>query len=154
MRRKDREIREISEILKVVDECKVCRIGLWDGKNVYMVPMNFGYVYEEDTLVLYFHGAKKGRKYEIIEDNPNVGFEMDCGHDLIAADRACEYGYRFASVVGNGRAETVSDIEEKKRALTLLMKQQTGGDFTFDDRQASAVQVLKITAKEFACKKH
>ena len=154
MRRKDREVTEISEILKVIDECKICRLGFWDGENVYMVPMNFGYEYEEERLIFYFHGAKSGRKYDIIANNPEVGFEMDCGHDLIVADSACEYGYRFASVMGNGRAELVSDIEEKKKALRLLMTRQTGGTFVFDERQASAVNVIKVTVEEFTCKKH
>lgn len=154
MRRKDREVSEISEILKVIDECKICRVGFWDSENVYMVPMNFGYEYEEEYLVFYFHGAKSGRKYDIIADNPNVGFEMDCGHDLIVGDSACEYSYRFASVIGNGSAEVVSDIGEKKKALALIMKQQTGGTFTFDDKQAAAVNVWKVTTREFTCKKY
>lgn len=154
MRRKDREVVDIAEVLKVIEECKVCRLGLWDGKSVYMVPMNFGYEYEKGTLVFYFHGARSGRKYEIIGDNPNVGFEMDCEHDLIVADTACEYGYHFASVMGNGRAEVVTDSEEKKKALSLIMRQQTGGDFVFEDRQALAVNILKVTAENFTCKKH
>ena len=35
-------------------------------RQVYMVPMNFGYEYKEEYLVFYFHGAKSGRKYDII----------------------------------------------------------------------------------------
>ena len=53
----------------------------------------------------------------------------------------------------NGTAEIVTDIEEKKEALSVLMRHQTGKHFSFDDRQAACVTVLKVTAKEYTCKR-
>ena len=43
MRRSDREIRDITEILAVIDRCKVCRLGFQDTNGVYIIPLNFGY---------------------------------------------------------------------------------------------------------------
>ena len=153
MRRTDREVTDIEEIWDVIDNCKICRLGLQDKGRVYIVPMNFGYCHEADELTLYFHGAHTGHKYDVIAQNSEAGFEMDCGHELIAAESACGYGYKFASVVGNGRAEIVTDSGEKKKALSLLMKQQTGKDFSFQDKQAETVTILKVTAHNFTCKK-
>lgn len=153
MRRSDREVTNPEEILNIIDKCMVCRLGLWDGEKVYLVPMNFGYTCEDGVLNLYFHGADSGRKYDILSVHPQVGFEMDCEHGLDAGDAACSYGYYFASVVGNGVAEIVTDKEEKKKALSVLMQHQTGNQFSFDDRQAAAVTVLKVTAKEYSCKR-
>lgn len=154
MRRAEREVIKPEEILSVIDKCMVCRLGLWDGEKVYIVPMNFGHTFENGVLNLYFHGAGQGRKYEILSKYPQVAFEMDCGHGLDAGgDIACTYGYYFASVVGSGTAEIVTDKEEKKKALSVLMEHQTGRNFNFDDRQAASVTVLKVTAEEYSCKR-
>ncbi|XCP83668.1 pyridoxamine 5'-phosphate oxidase family protein [Roseburia hominis] len=152
MRRKDREICDIQEILKIVDHCKVCRIGLCDEGKVYIVPVNFGYQFRNEKLVLYMHGAKAGYKYEVMEKNPQVGFEMDCEHELLEAEAACGYGYCFASIIGNGVAELVTDMEEKKEALALLMRQQTGKDFSFGEKEADSVTVWKVTSETFTAK--
>lgn len=153
MRRTDKEITEIEAILDVIRQCRVCRIGMMSDRGVYIVPMNFGYTYEKGELSFYFHGAKEGLKYDILATNSEVGFELDCEYGLDEGNTACEYGYRFASVIGNGTAEIVSDPEEKKNGLTLLMEHQTGRAFTFNDKQAAGVTVLKMKATEFTCKK-
>ena len=33
-------------------------------RDRYIVPLNFGYTYEEDVLKLYFHSAGEGRKVD------------------------------------------------------------------------------------------
>ena len=43
-------------------------------------------------------------------------------------------------------------MEEKEKALSLLMKQQTGKDFTFDEKLVSIVNVIRIDVKEFTAK--
>ena len=43
MRRKDREVTNISDILKIVDTAKVLRLGLFDGDYPYIVPLHCGY---------------------------------------------------------------------------------------------------------------
>ena len=154
MRRKDREVTNLEDRLAVLDECKVCRIALRDEQGLYIVPMNFGYQYENGCLTLYFHSAKSGRKINALEKNNAVAFEMDCGHRLMEADEPCRYSYSFASVIGNGTASLVWDGEEKKRALSLLMKHQTGRDFVFDNRMADAVTVFKISVSTFSAKRH
>ena len=54
--------------------------------------------------------------------------------------------------MGKGTATIVEDVEEKKQAMTLLMKTQTGKDFTFEDRLVSIVAVVRIDAAEFTAK--
>ena len=57
MRRSDRMITDREEIVDVLDSCKVFRMAVHDEEGVYIVPLNFGYTYEEDVLKLYFHSA-------------------------------------------------------------------------------------------------
>ena len=152
MRRKDREIKDINELLHIIDQCKVCRIAMQDEAGLYIVPMNFGYSYENKQLTLYFHSAKEGRKIEALKANSDICFEMDCGHKLITGDMACNYSYSYKSIIGYGKVSFVDDLEEKKHALTVLMKHQTGQDFEFNEKMTSKVCVFKITVTEFTGK--
>ncbi|ABN51460.1 MAG TPA: pyridoxamine 5'-phosphate oxidase family protein [Hungateiclostridium thermocellum] len=154
LRRKDREVTEIKELIQIIDQCKVCRIAIQDSAGLYIVPMNFGYAYENNQLVLFFHSAKDGRKVRALKENSDVCFEMDCEHRLITGDTACQYSYSFKSIIGNGKVVFIDDAEEKKAALSALMKHQTGKDFSFDDKMIDSVLVFKIIVHEFTGKYH
>ena len=43
MRRSEREITNRTEIDAIIRSCQVCRVGLADGIEPYIVPMSFGY---------------------------------------------------------------------------------------------------------------
>ena len=36
---------------------KLLRIAFYDNGDIYIVPVNYGYIYENDKFVFYFHGA-------------------------------------------------------------------------------------------------
>lgn len=153
MRRKDREVKEIQEMQKIIDSCKVCRIAMQDKDGLYIVPMNFGYSFENGILQLYFHSAKEGRKIEAFKENSDICFEMDCEHRLIdGGDNACKYSYAYRSIIGNGRVVFIEEPEEKKLALSALMRHQTGRDFEITDKMTEGVSLFKILASEFSGK--
>ncbi|MBF7095703.1 pyridoxamine 5'-phosphate oxidase family protein [Alkalibacter mobilis] len=154
MRRKDREVFEISELLQIIDQCKICRIAMQDSDGLYIVPMNFGYQYKDDKLILFFHSAREGRKISALEKENHVCFEMDCEHALVKADTACQHSFSFKSCVGFGKASFIVDVEEKKTALSSLMKHQTGLNFMIDDKMLDGVSVFKIMVENFTGKFH
>ena len=153
MRRKDREITDIEEILQIVDTAKILHLGLFDGAYPYVVPLHYGYEYAEGKLIFYAHSAAEGHKLDLIREDPHVCAELECNVELISGgDIACKYGSTFASVIGRGTAELVPDEAEKIRGLTLLMKHQTGRDFAFDSAMAAPVEVIRITLSDFSAK--
>lgn len=155
MRRKDREVTEASELMEIIDSCKVCRLGIMDGQGVYIVPMNFGYEAAMGELCLYFHSAPEGRKITALLARPEVSFEMDCGQRLMGTgDLACVYGSAFHSVTGRGKVEFLTEPEEKRHALSCLMRHQAGRDFLFTDEMTRAVTVFKITVTEMSGKQN
>ena len=99
MRRKDREVTDLGAIGRIIGDCKVLRLGMVDGRRPYVVPMNFGFDLRGGVLELYGHSAPEGRKVEILRRNPEVCFEMDCGHKLVEATAACGYGFAYSSVI-------------------------------------------------------
>ena len=153
MTKREREITDIQEILAILDKCKVVHIGLVDKDQPYIVPMNYGYTYENGQLILYLHGAKKGYKYDLIQANPKVCFEMECDTMPFEGKVACQYGMVYSSVMGKGTAEIVENVEEKIEAMAILMKTQTGKDFSFNEQLVSIVNVIKIRVTEFTAKK-
>ncbi len=153
MRRRELEVTDQNEILSVLDECKVLYLGLADGEQPYVVPMNYGYTYENETLILYLHGAKEGYKYDVIRGNQKVSFAMACNVEPFEGKVACQYGMTYFSVMGKGVAEITEDVEEKIKALSILMKTQTDKDFEFNDKLVSIVNVIKITVDTFSAKK-
>lgn len=153
MKRRDREIETREEMQYVLDTCKVIRIAMYDKDGIYILPMNFGYIYEGEKLVFYLHAALEGKKLDLLRENQKVGFELDCDHELIEGRVACQYGFRYASIVGQGNADIVEDPQEKIKALSILMKCQTGKEFEFNERLVSIVSVIKVTAEEYSGKR-
>ncbi|MDR3311617.1 MAG: pyridoxamine 5'-phosphate oxidase family protein [Spirochaetaceae bacterium] len=158
MRRSDREITDIPAILGIISECAVCRLGMALNNMPYVVPLNFGWVYEDQELSLYFHGAREGHKLDILRQNPEVCVEMDTGHQLIPGDTAGKYGYAYRSVIGFGTVEFVGDAAEKVRGLTALMHHQTGrdgndgGHWQFSPADLDRVCVYKARLRSFTAK--
>ena len=155
MRRADREVKDIHEILQIVDRAKILRLGLMDEEYPYIVPMHYGYEYAEDSreLLFYLHGAKEGRKLDLIRKDPKACIELDCDIELISGgDEPCKYGSAYASVIGRGRVEVVEEEREKIKGLRLLMKNQTGREFEINGRMAASVAVLKVRLSEFTAK--
>lgn len=154
MRRKDREVTDINELLDIIQECRICHLGMQDDKGIYIVPLNYGFEYVENQLNLYFHSAKVGRKIDALKLNPNVCIEMDCDHRLIEGDKACDYSFGFKSIIGNGQASFVEDYNEKLKGLQLLMRHETMKEFEFDAKMVNMVAVMKVVVQEFSGKYH
>lgn len=154
MRRKDREITDNKEILSIIDRCESMTISLLDGDKPYLLPMNFGYEYENEKLVFYFHSAKQGKKLDIIKENNNIWFSMDCSHELVAAEYPCAFTMYYESVIGNGKVFILEDTEEKIKALKLIMKNYTNGkEYDFEEKHTNAITALKIEVSEYTAKR-
>ena len=150
--KRERQVTDKAQILHILDTAKVLNLGLSVNDEPYVVPMNYGYTMEDGKLTLYLHSAVKGKKLDMIQANPRVFFSMDCDRMPFEGRVACQYGLVYSSIMGSGTATLVDDVEEKKRAMSILMKTQTGGDFTFEDRLVTIVTVIRIDVAEYTAK--
>ena len=146
------KITEPEEIARILNTAKVLHMGLAVDNEPYVIPMNYGYVLEDGKLTLYLHSAVKGRKLDMIRANSKVSFSIDCDRMPFEGRVACQYGLVYSSVMGKGTATIVEDVEEKKQAMSILMKTQTGKDFTFNERLVSIVAVIRIDVAEYTAK--
>jgi nitroimidazol reductase NimA-like FMN-containing flavoprotein (pyridoxamine 5'-phosphate oxidase superfamily) len=140
MRRAEREIKDRQTIDEILRQATVCRLGLCDDGMPYVVPLNFGY----DGERLYFHSAREGRKMEVLKANPNVCFEVDVDHELVPTETACDWGTKFRSVIGFGKAWLVEDPEGKKQALDVILGHYSDGYYEYTEEALAKVAVIRI----------
>ena len=152
MTKRERQVTDPQQIREILDTAQVVHLGLCVNNEPYVVPMNYGYTMEDGKLIVYLHSALRGKKLDMIRANPKVFFEMDCDRKPFEGNLPCQYGLSYSSLMGRGTAHIVEDVEEKKKAMSILMKTQTDKDFSFEDRLVSIVTVIRIDAAEYTAK--
>jgi len=140
MRRKEKEITEASAIEAIIKKSLVCRLALSEANFPYIVPLSFGY----RDKILYFHGPLKGKKIDIIRKNQNICFEFDINTEIVKAEDACHWSMKYQSVIGFGKAVLLEDLDEKRKALDIIMSQYSDGTFQFDDAILKKTLVIKV----------
>ena len=153
MRRKDREITDSLVIEDFIAKEQIIRIAFYDNGDIYIVPVNYGFINDNGKYIFYFHGAKAGRKYELTKSSPKVGFEVDGNYELIEADKACSFSAKFQSVIGTGVLSIVEDKDEKIQGLNTIMKQTTlKSGWSYNDSMLNGVAVFKLDVEKMSCK--
>ena len=149
MRRKEREVKDKTEIERIIQKALVCRVALADGDSPYVVPVCFGF---KDGAI-YFHSTPEGKKIEILRKNNKVCFEMDIDTKVIEGEKGCEWGIQYASVIGYGIASFVEDLEEKKHALRVLLRHYSDKTYEFPEPSLDKVTIVKIRVESMTGKK-
>ena len=121
MRRQDREIKDPSVILDIINSLPIGHLAMNDAGKPYGVTMNYLSELDADrNAVLYFHSAKEGRKADILARDPHVYFfaERDDGPKVIVRPNGNKSVTNlYVSVAGEGVMERVEDTAEKRRVL-------------------------------------
>lgn len=117
MRRKAQEIKDKKILEKILQSCDVLRLAMVDGDNPYIVPLNYGY----KNNCLYVHGAKVGKKIDLLKINNKVAFEVEDKAEIVKGINACDWTTNYRSVVGQGEVDLIDDYDEKISALNIIM---------------------------------
>lgn len=151
MRRKDKEITDPEIIRSILEQAEICRLGLVDKDEAYIVPVNFAY----HNHHIYFHTARNGRKMELLKANPKISFELESHASIVSGPNPCDWTARYRSVMGKGIAVIDENTENKKAALDLIMKKYgwNSVELKYDESLLSrmcvvAVNILEITGKQ------
>jgi len=84
----------------------VGRIGCYDGKEVYVVPVT--YVYHKGCI--YAH-SKEGRKIKVMRKNPEVCFQVDAMDNMA----------NWRSVIAWGKYEELNGEKSQKEGMKILI---------------------------------
>jgi hypothetical protein len=98
------------------------------------------YAYDESTNAIYFHTADQGRTPETIKQNDKACFTVSEMERLLPAGEASEFSVEYASVMVFGRAEMLTDNDQRIYGLQLLMDKyfphlKPGIDYPFIDTE-------------------
>ncbi|MEQ8176039.1 MAG: pyridoxamine 5'-phosphate oxidase family protein [Syntrophomonadaceae bacterium] len=150
MRRKDKEVAEPEIVQYILEQAPAIRIAMCDEHMPYIVAMNFGW----EPGRIYLHSAMEGRKISILERNSRVAFQTDLNTEIIAGESPCNWGAKYLSLIGSGRACFIETPEEKKHALDLIMSKYSGaGDFAYPSSTLDKTCVIRIDIAEMTGKK-
>ncbi len=140
MRRSDRELTDRADIDDVINRARICHLALCKNSVPYVVPMNYGYA----DGCLYFHSAIEGRKIDILRSNNTVSFAIYVDERLATSDVACKWSTRYKSVIGEGKAFLVEELQKKEAAMAIIMRHYSDQEFTFDPVQLNKAVIIKV----------
>lgn len=141
------ELTDRAVIDDIIDRCPYCMLGLTDGEGLpYVLPMNFAR--EGDHV--YLHSGNEGKKVELLEAEPVACLTFCDGAELVWMHRemACSYSMKSRSVIVRGKVSAITDPDEKRRALMLLMRHFTREPLRMSDVAVRGVRVWRVEAEE------
>ena len=133
MRRKDREITDLSEIFGILNRCDTVRIAM---QGPYVVPVSFGAELVDGKVAVYFHCAREGLKIDLLKANPKVCVEGD----IFIRTEPTDHGIttRYESVIGFGTCRFLEEKAEIIHALKVLTEH-----YGYDDYDLAHCRALK-----------
>jgi nitroimidazol reductase NimA-like FMN-containing flavoprotein (pyridoxamine 5'-phosphate oxidase superfamily) len=145
-RRKDKEISDQSLLKKILRTAKYVTIALSMGNQPYLVSLSHGY--DEKRNCLYFHCASEGKKLQYLGSNNNVWGQalLDYGY----SEGKCTHLY--ASVHFTGRVTMLKSLDEKREALTCMIRQiDKNPETLIKDLQPERLQNTVVGRIDVAC---
>lgn len=153
MRRKDRQIKDVAEMNKIINASRVCWVAMARKNNPYIVPMNFGF---KDQCI-YLHSVGEGLKIDILKEFPRVCIAFGQNIELLPASIVCESDMKYQSVLVFGEAEIITDEDKKKEALNVIVKQyyknKTKDEVKYSNKSFKEVVIIKIQIEKMTGKK-
>ena len=119
-----------------------------DEGQPYVVPASFGY--EDGTL--YFHSSVEGKKVDILRKNNAVCVEFDVDQEITQAESACNWGVKYRSVIGFGRAFFIEGVEEKQRALDIIVAHYGGDPQDYPKATLRKMAVVRVEIQDATAK--
>ena len=102
--------------LAVLRGQKYLSLAMARDNQPYLVSLN--YAFDEQEECFFVHSAPEGRKLEFMRHNPHVWGQVI--EDLGYVTGQCSHAYR--SVMFEAQAHFVEDLEQKRRALALMIE--------------------------------
>lgn len=152
VRRQNRILQDENRIYELLNigEYGFLSLGTSDNGYAYGVPIS--YVYDEETNSLYFHCAPEGQKLDEMRRNNKVSFCVVGKTSPVAS----QFTTLYESVMIFGKACLDLDVEEKRKALRLLVKKYSQGyedlgekymDKSWNRTFCFKIEIEHITAK-------
>ena len=161
MRRNEFAITDQETIHALLNECEYGTLSLIDNNVPYGIPLNF--VWWEEGVA--FHGAKEGKKIELIAQNPHASLSIVKPYALLPSyfsetTSACPASQLYASIIMQGIITIIDTNEQKASALNALMEklqpekryETISAEKPMYKKRIEEIMILKLTPKSISCK--
>lgn len=135
-----------------MENAEVCHLALNSEDFPYIIPLNFGMQTENGKIVLYFHGAEEGTKYDLIAKDNRASFEMLQTGRLITEEETGNCTMEYESVIGQGHIFFVPE-EEKNTALRILMAHYHKEAFAYNEKMVPRTTLFKLVVEHISGKR-
>ncbi|MFM9903287.1 MAG: pyridoxamine 5'-phosphate oxidase family protein [Pyrinomonadaceae bacterium] len=136
----------------ILDEAFICHVGFAVDGQPYVIPTGFARVGED----LYIHGSAASRMLRELSKGIDVCVTVTLLDGLVLARSAFNHSMNYRSVVILGRAEFVSDADEKYAALKTLTEHFVPGRWEDvrwpTELELKATTVLRLPIAEASAK--
>ncbi len=136
IRRKEKAITDRNEMISLLKAAKYVTIAMCDKNMPYLVTLSHGY--DQERNCIYFHCAQEGKKIDILQKNNRIWGQALVDYGYIQG--ACDHFY--ATVQFSGEVEIITDVDEKRLALMVMISQL--------EEEPAKVAEKQITKKSLA----
>jgi nitroimidazol reductase NimA-like FMN-containing flavoprotein (pyridoxamine 5'-phosphate oxidase superfamily) len=139
---------ELEQVESVLQNAVYCHAAFSLEDHPYLVPLNYGY---KDGF-LFFHSSPHGKKLEILKDNPHISFAAQDRVVLKQGASACKFGMRYASVIGSGTAEIITESSEKEKGLDVILEHYHVDQEKYTQASLDDLVIIRVEIDEFSYK--
>lgn len=140
-------------IEEVISKSEICFVGMVDtGNTPYVIPMNFGY----RDGVIYLHSGPEGRAINILNRNNQVCITFSIDHELVFQHPkvACSYRMKAKSVLCYGKVSFIEDLDDKRKALDIIMRHYSGREFQYSEPAVKNVKIWEVPVDRVSAKEY
>lgn len=136
----------------ILDEAIICHVGFVVDGQPYVIPTGFARVGDD----LYIHGSSASRMLRSIAEGIDVCVTVTLIDGLVLARSAFHHSMNYRSVVILGKAEMITDTDEKNTAMEALTEHIVPGRWSEvrwpTELELKATTVLRLPITEASAK--
>ena len=138
-RKADRGRHDRPTVEAILDEALICHVGFAVDGRPWVVPTAYARIDDQ----LYLHGATGNFALRTLASGVDVCVTVTLLDGLVLARSAFHHSMNYRSVMLFGRAEPVTDVDEKERALLAIVEHMEPG--RSDDTRPPTAEELRAT---------
>lgn len=136
----------------ILDEAFICHIGFVVDGQPYVIPTGYARIGDD----LYIHGSAASRMLRSLAESIEVCVTVTLIDGLVLARSAFHHSMNYRSVVILGKAEMVTDADEKNKVLEAFTEHIIPGRWAEvrwpTDLELKATTVLRLPITEASAK--
>lgn len=147
-----RGVYDRNTINAILDDAFLCHVGFMVDGQPYVIPTSFGRIGDD----LYIHGSAASRMLRNLADGVEVCVTVTILDGLVLARSAFNHSMNYRSVVILGKAELITESDEKEKALFAISEQIIPGRWNEvrppTKLELKATSVLRLAVNEASAK--